>query len=73
MFLCFALQDGRNWEKKPRTTLKNLLRIANAAEAHELLTQRLDRMNIKSSISVGMVSAIKMGFMISTEKGECKN
>ena len=73
MFLCFALQDRRNWEKELSSFLKDLLRTANAAEAHEFLTQRLYRKNIKLSISAGMVSAIKMGSMISTENGECKN
>ena len=73
MFLRFASRDGRNWDSEPCSTLKDLLSTANAAEAHEFLTQSLYRRNIKSSISSGMVSAIKMGSLISTENGECKN
>ena len=73
MFLRFASRDGRNWDKTPSKTLQDFLSLSTAAEAHEYMTQRLFRRNIRSSISQGMVSAIKMGSLISTENGECKN
>ena len=73
MFLRFASNNGLTWPNKPHDTLLELLKQQTAAEAHEYLTQQLRKKSIKSSVSPGMVSAVRLGQLISNEPGECKN
>ena len=73
MFLRFSSKDGFTWSPMPSESLKELLIRNTTPQAHNYITNYIySNSGEESFVSMGMLTVIRMGSLISHETGKCK-